>query len=101
MSVVMETWLPRHRFDVDEYHRMREFGILKPKACVELIEGSLVCPLRSAWSVDSRWRAWTVTLLPIAERRPIHGSFLNRQAGHSRTRRVAGCKGRSVRFIRM
>src|SRR5262249_60435331 len=42
MSVVMETWLSRHRFDVDEYHRMREFGILKPDARVELIEGQIV-----------------------------------------------------------
>jgi Uma2 family endonuclease len=42
MSVVMETWLPRHRFDVEEYHRMREFGILNPDARVELIEGQII-----------------------------------------------------------
>jgi Uma2 family endonuclease len=42
MSVVMETWLPRHRFDVDEYSRMSEFEILKPSARVELIEGQVL-----------------------------------------------------------
>jgi Uma2 family endonuclease len=42
MSVVMETWLPRHRFDVDEYYRMKEFGILKPDARVELLEGLII-----------------------------------------------------------
>lgn len=38
----METWLPRHRFDVDQYYRMKEFGILKPDARVELIEGQVI-----------------------------------------------------------
>ena len=42
MSVVMETWLSRRCFDVDEYHRMKEFGILKPDARVELIEGQVL-----------------------------------------------------------
>ena len=42
MSVVMETWLPRHRFNVDEYSRMKEFGILRPGARVELIEGQVL-----------------------------------------------------------
>jgi Uma2 family endonuclease len=42
VSVVVETWLPRHRFDVDEYCRMKEFGILKSDARVELIEGQVL-----------------------------------------------------------
>jgi Uma2 family endonuclease len=42
MSVVMESWLPRHKFDVDEYYRMSEFGILKPNLRVELIEGHVL-----------------------------------------------------------
>lgn len=42
MSVAMETWLPRHRFDVDQYHCMKEFGILEPDARVELIEGQVL-----------------------------------------------------------
>jgi Uma2 family endonuclease len=41
MSVVMESWLSRHRFNVDEYHRMREFGILKRTDRVELLEGHI------------------------------------------------------------
>lgn len=36
---MLECWLPRHRFNVDEYHRMREFGVLKPGDRVELLEG--------------------------------------------------------------
>ncbi len=42
MSVVMNSWLPRHKYDVDDYYRMREFGILKPDAPVELIEGHIL-----------------------------------------------------------
>lgn len=42
MSVVMQSWLPRHKFTVDDYHRMREFGILEPDARVELIEGHIL-----------------------------------------------------------
>jgi len=38
----MENWLLRHRFTMEDYHRMREFGILKSDARVELIEGQII-----------------------------------------------------------
>ena len=56
MSVVMETWLSRHRFDVDEYYRMREFGILKPDARVELIEGQIIDQTACTANDDSAMR---------------------------------------------
>jgi Uma2 family endonuclease len=34
--------IPRHRFTVEEYHRMGEVGLLHPDARVELIEGEIV-----------------------------------------------------------
>lgn len=34
--------LPRHRWTVDEYHRMGEVGLLDPDIRVELIEGEIV-----------------------------------------------------------
>ena len=42
MNAVIETWLPRHRFNGDDLERMYEFGILGPEERVELIEGQLV-----------------------------------------------------------
>jgi Uma2 family endonuclease len=33
---------PRHRFTVDEYHRMGEIGLLHPDLRVELIEGEII-----------------------------------------------------------
>jgi Uma2 family endonuclease len=43
MSVALvETWLPRHLFNVDEYERMREFGVLRSSDRVELLEGLIV-----------------------------------------------------------
>ena len=42
MSVVMESWLPRHRFNEDDLERLYEFGILGPGDRVELIEGQIV-----------------------------------------------------------
>ena len=34
--------LPRHRWTVDDYHRMAEVGLLDPDARVELIDGEIV-----------------------------------------------------------
>ena len=34
--------LPRHRWTVDDYHRMGEVGLLGPDDQVELIEGEIV-----------------------------------------------------------
>jgi Uma2 family endonuclease len=42
MSVVMEGWLPRHRFNADDLERLYEFGILGPGDRVELIEGQIL-----------------------------------------------------------
>jgi Uma2 family endonuclease len=70
MSVVMENGLPRHRFNVDEYHRMREFGILKEADRVELIEGQIfdltdrlagegvVCASRESRAMDADPDSW-------------------------------------------
>jgi len=42
VSVVMESWLPRHRFNEDDLERLYEFGILGPGDRVELIEGRII-----------------------------------------------------------
>ena len=42
MSVVMESWLPRHRFSVEDLERLYEFGVLGPDDRVELLEGQIV-----------------------------------------------------------
>jgi Uma2 family endonuclease len=42
MGMHMESWLPRHRITVHDYHRMAEVGLLAPDARVELIEGEII-----------------------------------------------------------
>jgi Uma2 family endonuclease len=42
MSTAADNWFPRHRINVDEYHRMAEVGLLAPDARVELIEGEVM-----------------------------------------------------------
>ena len=42
MTNLADNWLPRHRLTVEEFHRMGETGILRPDACVELIEGEII-----------------------------------------------------------
>ena len=42
MNTAADNWLPRHRIDVDAFHRMVETGILAPDARVELIHGEML-----------------------------------------------------------
>ena len=42
MTNLADNWLPRHRYTVEEFHRMGETGILRPDARVELIEGEII-----------------------------------------------------------
>ncbi len=52
----MSDLLTRHRFDVDDFHRMVEAGILHENDRTELVEGDAVCmsPIgsRHAWCVN-------------------------------------------------
>jgi Uma2 family endonuclease len=42
MNALMQTLLPRHRIDVDQYYQLAEEGILAPDARVELIDGEII-----------------------------------------------------------
>jgi Uma2 family endonuclease len=42
MSAVLESWLPRHRFNADDLERLYEFGILGPGDRIALIEGKIL-----------------------------------------------------------
>lgn len=42
MSSLAEDVIRRHRYTVEDYHRMAETGILAPDARVELIEGEII-----------------------------------------------------------
>jgi Uma2 family endonuclease len=46
MNAAIKSWLPRHKFDVGDYRRMVECGIL-PGVRVELIEGQVIDPATS------------------------------------------------------
>ena len=41
-DVIAKVELPRRRFTWEEYHRMGETGVLKPRERVELIEGEII-----------------------------------------------------------
>jgi Uma2 family endonuclease len=63
---LMDEALARHRFTVEEYHRMGEVGILPEDTCLELIAGDIVVrePIGSyhAGTVNRLTRLWTSIL---------------------------------------
>lgn len=61
--------LPRHRWTVDEYHRMGEVGLLDPDVRVELIEGEIVemAPIGDAHAAISN-RLTRLLVVTVAER---------------------------------
>jgi len=73
VDVAMGRSVRRHRFTVDEYHRMGEAGIFGEDDRVELIDGEVVemSPIgwRHAWCV----RAVARLLVRFAEERAVHG----------------------------
>ena len=63
MGVVMESWLPRHRFTEDDLECLYEFGVLGPDDRVELIEGRLInskgATGRESRAMDAVPDSWT------------------------------------------
>jgi Uma2 family endonuclease len=61
--------LPRHRWTVDEYHRMGEVGLLDPDVRVELIEGEIVemAPIGDAHAAISN-RLTRLLVVTVGER---------------------------------
>jgi Uma2 family endonuclease len=61
--------LPRHRWTVEEYHRMGEVGLLDPDVRVELIEGEIVemAPIGDAHAAISN-RLTRLLVVTVGER---------------------------------
>jgi Uma2 family endonuclease len=71
MNTAADNWLPRHRIDVDAFHRMIETGILAADARVELIQGEML------------------DMAPIGNK---HVAIVNRLTQHM----VQACVGRAI-----
>ena len=63
-SVAMAETLPRHRFSVEDYHRMVEAGILTENDPVELIRGEIVLKA----PIGTRHSACVKRLIEVFER---------------------------------
>lgn len=68
VSAAVESWLPRHRFSVNDFQRMRESGVLKPQDQVELLDGLIIArsggvpggglPARESKAMDAVPDSW-------------------------------------------
>ncbi len=68
VSAVVESWLPRHRFSVSEFHRMRELGVLAAQDQFELLDGLIIArvgraprvilPARESKAMDAVPDSW-------------------------------------------
>ena len=89
--------LPRHRWTVDEYHRMSEVGLLDPDVRVELIEGEIVemAPIGDLHAAISN-RLNRLLVVTVGERGIVAVGNPVRLNQNSEPRWTSACCGRAA-----